>query len=97
MADEINVTKSWRDGCVGVRAKASASTMLGASIKSEITLDLSVAGVRKLIAELSAAADAEETKVAKKQAADQRRQAWRDREVAAGRMKVLSAAEFFKR
>lgn len=97
MPDEIKVTKSWRDGCVGVRAKASASDMRGASVKAEVALELPIEAARRLIAELSVAVDAEEVKVAKKWAAEERRQAWHDREVAAGRMKLLSAAEFFKR
>lgn len=42
-------------------------------------------------------ADRADAKVAAKKASEDRRQKWRDREVAAGRLKIFGAGEFFQR
>ena len=58
--------------------------------------DISTADARILAASLIAIADEADAKVAKAQAAEARRQKWRDREVAAGRIKIMSVEKFFR-
>lgn len=96
MTPPITVHRSFSDGNVSISIRLRASNYGDASIKIEANTDLTTAQARTLAQELTAAADQADAKVAAKAAAAERRQKWRDREVASGRMKVLSAREFFR-
>ena len=69
---------------------ALQSGWYGDHIKLEGTTDLTSAEARDLAASLVAEADRADAKVAAKTASDERRKKWRDREVAAGRLKIVS-------
>lgn len=76
---QLTRTKSWSYGN-GIRIEASAQ--------------ITTAQARELAAALIEYADREDAKVAADKAREDRRKAWRDREVAAGRMKVFTMKEF---
>lgn len=90
--DKFCVKKSYRDGYVGLRflVKDRCVRIDGGS-------DLSTTEARELATALIQEADRADAKVASKKASDERRQKWRDREIAAGRRKVIGAGEFFQR
>lgn len=88
--DKFCIKKSYKDGHVGLRFSVKASGWHGDSIRIDGGSDLSTAEARTLAADLIKEADRADAKVAAKKASDERRQKWRDREVAAGRMKVVS-------
>ena len=93
----FEAANAYRDGYVTLRGAAKSRSDYGAvSIDAKVSIDLTTAEARALAASLIAQADAADLKVAKKVAAEARRKAWRDREVAAGRMKVMSMKEFFR-
>lgn len=84
-------TKSFRDGCVSIRTDLRASGYgSSASIKVQASADIPTSEVRELVADLIRLADEADAKVAKKAASEARRQQYREREIAAGRMKVVS-------
>lgn len=85
----ITAKKSFKDGHVRVRVILQ-SGWHGDHVKLEGTTDLTSAQARELAASLIAEADRADAKVAAKAASDERRKKWRDREVAAGRMKIVS-------
>lgn len=98
MSEPISIVKSYRDGHIGVRVEASVSGYGGSgSINTKMRLDLTPSQARDLAQALIRAADEEDSKQAKKAAAEERRRKWRDREIAAGRMRMVSAQEFFGR
>ena len=88
--------RSFKDGCVKLQYEGNASGY-GAAIAVKLSDDIQSGHARHLAAELTRLADEAEAKVAKDAAAKARRAAWVDREVAAGRMHRLSAAQFFRR
>lgn len=88
--------RSHRAGLVEL-GYAGRTWSAGASIAIKLSDDISTEHARELAAELIRLADEADAKVAKEVAAKARRKAWTDREVAAGRMKLFSAAEFFGR
>ena len=92
MSDKINVKKSYRDGHV-----ALGITLNDRSVKVAGSTDLSTSQARDLARSLIAEADRADAKVAAKSAKEDRRKKWRDREVAAGRIKIMDAGSFFKR
>jgi len=85
----ISTKKSYKDGHVSVRVSLKAHGWQSDSIKIEGTTDLTTAQARDLAKSLIAEADRADAKVANKAASDERRKKWRDREVAAGRMKIV--------
>lgn len=89
----ISAKKSYKDGHVSVRVRLKG----GYSLKVEGDADLTSAQARDLAKALIAEADRADAKVAAKEASDERRKKWRDREIAAGRIKVLDAGSFFGR
>lgn len=89
MPPEISATKSYRDGRVGIRVAIRASGH-GPSVSIQASTDIQTADARLLAAALVALADEADAKVAKKAAVEDRRKKWRDREVEAGRMKIIS-------
>ena len=85
---DVTVKKSWRDGHVGVRFSVTAHDR-GNNIKVSGGCDLSTEAARELARLLVEESDRADAEFAKKEASDARRKKWRDREIAAGRMKVL--------
>lgn len=88
--DKFCIKKSYKDGHVGLRFSVKASGWHGDSIKINGGSDLSTAEARGLAKALIEEADKADAKVAAKKESDERRQKYRDREIAAGRMKVIS-------
>ena len=87
--DPITVRKSLPDGRISLSMRLKASGWSGVSVKIDGNVVLTTAQARMLARELIAAADHADAKVAAKAAAEQRRQKWREREVASGRMVIL--------
>lgn len=89
MSDRIIANRSYKDGHVSVRVTLKTSGWKSASIKVEGATDLSSNQARELAKSLIAEADRADAKVAAKAASEARRKKWRDREVAAGRIKIV--------
>ncbi len=87
--DKFCIKKSYKDGHVGLRFALKAKDWYGDSIKIDGGSDISTAEARELARALIEEADRADAKVAAKNASNERRQKWRDREVAAGRMKII--------
>lgn len=92
----IKVSKSYSDGHIQLSVKASVGHV-GQSIASTVAVAVSLDDARALQADLAAAVEKEAARLQAKADQEARRKAWRDREVAAGRMQVFSASEFFNR
>ena len=92
----FTVKRAFRDASVRVAANLRVSDR-GEACAIEAAADISSIEARDLAAALIAAADRVDEVAAKKTSAEARRQAWRDREVAAGRMQIMSAEDFFGR
>lgn len=89
--------RSSRDGNIAVTAKLTCRNWPNVgSIRMEASADLTIAQARELAAALVALAEKEEAKMAAKEAQGERRRKWREREIAAGRMRVFTPAEFFR-
>lgn len=88
--DKFNITKSYKDGHVGLRFSLKARAWSGDSIRIDGGSDLSTDQARDMAKALIEQADRADASVAKKRAAEERRQKWRDREIAAGRLKIVS-------
>lgn len=88
--DKFCIKKSYRDGHVGLRFSVKASGRHGDSIRIDGGADLSTAEARDLARALIEEADRADAKIAAKKASDDRRKKWRDREIAAGRMQVIT-------
>lgn len=86
----ITAKKSYKDGHVSVRVVLKTNGWRGDSLKIEGSTDLSSEEARDLARSLIAEADRADAKVATKVASEARRKKWRDREIEAGRMKVVS-------
>lgn len=86
--DKFSVKRSYRDGHVALRF-----SVRGGYVKIDGGSDLNIADARKLAAALIAESDRADAKIAAKKASDERRQKWRDREIAAGRMKVITFSD----
>lgn len=95
----VQVKRSYGGGYVRlvVEGNASGFESNSADIKSKIDVPMTIADARTLAADLEKFAAAEETRVNAKAAADERRSKWRDREIAAGRMRAMSAQGFFRK
>ena len=89
-APAFEATKSFRDGCVNLRATLRASGCGRSSIKIQASDDLTTMDARLLAADLIQLADLADAKVAKKAAEEDRRQKYREREISAGRMTFVS-------
>nr|WP_321985293.1 hypothetical protein [uncultured Lichenicoccus sp.] len=85
----LAVKKSYKAGCVGIAMRLSVRGWTSGSAKIEAATDLTTEQARMLAQALIDAADKAEAKVDAKSAADARRQEWRNREIAAGRMVVM--------
>ena len=96
MTSPIVAKKSFRDGhvSIGVRLKCGA---YGDTARIDAGCELAVAQARELARSLIELADEAEARAVKKAAADERRAKWRDREIAAGRMKVMRVSDVFGR
>lgn len=84
--DKFSVKKSYRDGCIGLRFSLKANGWN--ALKVEGGSDLPTAEARALADAIIAEADRADAKVAAKKAADERRQKYREREIAAGRLNL---------
>lgn len=91
----IVVRKSYKAGHVSVRIALKAHSYRADTIKIEGQTDLSSTDAREIATALIEEADRADARVAAKAASDERRQKWRDREIAAGRIKIISPTDFF--
>ena len=93
----ITVAKGRR--LVAVKVDASARDSYGGpvSIATKVSVDITTEAARKLAADIIAIADVLDAASAKEAAHQERRKKYQEREIAAGRMKVFSAKEFFRR
>ena len=84
---------------VAVKVEASARDSYGGpvSIATKVSVEITTEAARKLAADILAIADLLDTAEAKEAAHQERRKKYQEREIAAGRMKVFSAGDFFKR
>ena len=71
--------------------RLSVSGWSSGSAKIEAGTDLTTEQARALAQSLIEAADKADAKLSAKSAADARRQGWRDREIAAGRMVIIGS------
>ncbi len=67
------------------------------TVRVDGSTDLTSTEARVLAASLIVCADQVDAAVEKKAAGEARRKAWRDREVAAGRMKIMEVSDVFRR
>ena len=93
----FTVKKSYRESSVKIAGTFKAGGFREPSISTQIGCDISTTEARALAAALIAEADRADDVAKKKADAEARRQAWRDREKAAGRMVSMSPAEFLRR
>ena len=94
--DKFSIKKSYMDGHVGLRFSVKARGRHSDTIKIDGGSDLSTAAARDLAKALMEEAERADAKVAAKAASDMRRQKYREREIAAGRMKIISLDEMFR-
>lgn len=94
---QIGVKRSYKDGHVSVRINLKANGWKSDSINVQGGTDLTSAQARELAKSLLAEADRVDAKVAAKAASEARRKKWRDREVAAGRLKIVELGSFLGR
>lgn len=84
-----DVLKSYYEGHVKLRLTASAHNR-AEDVAAIVTVDLTLEAATALAVKLQEFIQSESVRVQKKAATEDRRKAWRDREVAAGRMKIIS-------
>lgn len=87
--------RSYKAGHVAVAVAVSVRGYSYDSAKVDVGTNLTTAQARALAQSLVALADAADAKIAAQATAEARRQKWRDREVAAGRIIEMNAKEFF--
>lgn len=92
----VKARKSYQDGHIAVLVSGGAHQR-GVSLTGTIKVDMTLDAARALQMELAATITKEETKMKAHADREARRKAWRDREVAAGRMKIVPASEFFRK
>lgn len=92
MADKLSVRKSYKDGCIALRISLKG----GYTLKVDGSADLPTADARELAKAMIEECDKVDARVAAKAASEDRRRKWRDREVAAGRIKIMSLTEVFR-
>ena len=95
MSEPVAVKKSYKDGHVSLHVSLRAHGWKSDSIKIDGSTDLSSNQARELARALLAEADRADAKVEAKAASEARRKKWRDREVAAGRLKVIELGSLF--
>lgn len=91
----ITAKKSYKDGHVKVCVAMSSSGFRDDSVKVQGSADITSEQARELAQALISEADKADAKVDAKKASDERRAKWREREVTAGRMKVVSLRSSF--
>jgi hypothetical protein len=99
MKNTITAKRCYTPGHVNVTVEASIYSPYGerASIAAKTTLTISTEEARRVAADLVALADAADAKVAKETARRERRAAWYEREIAAGRMQRMSVSDLLRR
>lgn len=85
----ITAVKSYNRGKIALRISAKPSGWHGPSATIALRGDLETAHARAIAAAIIAAADAADEREAKEKAVEARRQKWRERERAAGRLVYL--------
>lgn len=85
----VKANKGYREGHISLSVKADAHH-LGVSVASTVSVVLDLDAARILQAEIGEAIAKAEAKMNAHADREARRKAWRDREVAAGRMKIIS-------
>jgi len=93
----ITAKKSYKDGHVSVHVTLKGRGFQADSVRIDGSTDLSSAEARKLAADLIEQANRADARAAAKAQADTRRAKWREREIAAGRMKVMSLRDVLAR
>ena len=86
---KVSVSKSYATGHVSVRIEHREHSGRG-SISSTVSVDIDLHTARELAVDIQMAVQKEADKVAAKAAHEERRKKYRDREIAAGRMKVFT-------
>lgn len=95
---QVKAGKSFKDGHVKLRVDAGARGWHGdVEVSASVSVDLDLSTAKQLQIDLATAIEKEAAKMAAHQDRQARRKAWRDREVAAGRMQVVSLTDIFKR
>lgn len=84
----VKATKGYREGHISLSLSADAHHF-GVSVASKMSVALDFDAARALQAEIGDAVSKAEAKMKAKAESDSRRKVWRDREVAAGRMKIF--------
>ena len=94
MADRESLTaiRSYHAKCVAVRVHLRPGYA-----RIDATTNLTTDEARMFAKRLVELADLEDAAQAKKDASEERRKRWREREIAAGRMIVMDPQEFFRR
>jgi hypothetical protein len=85
----VKASKSYRDGHIQVQVKGSAHHV-GQSVSSAVSVDLDLDTARAFKDELQTVIFKAEETIKARADREARRKAWRDREVAAGRMKIIN-------
>lgn len=86
----IHAARSYRERSVAVRFRLKTRGFDGNSVSIDGSIELTSQQARGLALALTDFANASDARGDAKDTAEQRRKAWRDREVAAGRMKIFS-------
>lgn len=94
-APPITAAKAHSAGKLTIKVRLN-SGWSGDHMKLEGSTELTTNQARVLAQSLIDLANAEDRKVANKKEADERKQKWYDREVAAGRLRVMSIGEVFR-
>lgn len=98
MADTkaVSIKRAYADGCVKVAFVVDVYSH-GSSVRQKASIEITADEARVVAASLLAEADRVDGVATKKREQAIRRKKWRDREVAAGRMKIITVDEFMGR
>ena len=94
---KLTMKRSYRDGMIGVGVFSKANEYGSDTIRIDATLDVDISDARAFAAALVAEADRLEDVAAKRAAAKDRRMKWREREIAAGRIRLMSIDQLLSR
>jgi len=87
---KVKALKSGREGHIRIKITGRSHGWRSDDISATIAVDLDLETARAFHAEISAAIEKETAKVEAYQKREDRRKAWREREIAAGHMKVIT-------
>lgn len=87
---KVKALKSGRKGHIKIRIIGRSYGWQSDDISATIAVDLDLETARAFHADIGAAIEKETAKVEAHQKREARRKAWREREIAAGRMRVIT-------